>query len=111
MARNQLPILVRKVERWLRRHEIDAGGIGVAVSGGPDSVALLRALLAVRSVRADGTIIVAHLNHQLRGVASDADADSVRDLHAQLAQSHPMLMFRCDVADVAATADAERANV
>src|SRR5262249_2241634 len=35
----------------------------------------------------------------------------VRDLHAQLARSHPKLLFRCEVADVAATAHEERANL
>jgi tRNA(Ile)-lysidine synthase len=43
----------------------------VAVSGGCDSVALLRAILAVRRIGA-GRVCVAHLNHQLR---PDADED------------------------------------
>lgn len=52
----------------------------VAVSGGPDSVALLRAVLACGA----GPLTVAHVNHQLRGEASDADASFVRDLAAEL---------------------------
>ena len=51
----------------------------MAVSGGADSVALLHGLVALRD--ADGTgwkLHVAHLNHGLRGDASDADADFVR---------------------------------
>ena len=47
----------------------------VGVSGGPDSVALLDAL--VKSGRRPH---VCHLNHRLRGPASDADAEFVRDL-------------------------------
>ena len=46
----------------------------VAVSGGADSVALLAAL------RPAGRLVVAHLNHMLRGEESDADERFVRDL-------------------------------
>lgn len=52
----------------------------VAVSGGPDSVALLRALVASGT----GPLTVAHVNHRLRGLASDADELFVRELAAQL---------------------------
>jgi tRNA(Ile)-lysidine synthase len=111
MARNRLPLLVRKVERWLRRHEIGVGGIVVAVSGGPDSVALLRALLAVRPSAPGETLVVAHLNHRLRGAESDADAAFVCDLHQQMARSQSALALRCEAEDVAATAHAEHANL
>lgn len=51
----------------------------VAVSGGADSVALLRSLVEWREADAQGEspseLIVAHLNHGLRGAASDADAN------------------------------------
>lgn len=47
----------------------------VGVSGGPDSVALLDAL-----VQLGYRPHVAHLNHQLRGAESDADAEFVRQL-------------------------------
>jgi len=47
----------------------------VGVSGGPDSVALLDAL-----VRLGCRPHIAHLNHKLRGAASDADAEFVREL-------------------------------
>ena len=50
----------------------------VGVSGGPDSVALLDAL-----VRLGYQPQLAHLNHQLRGAASDADAEFVRQLASQ----------------------------
>ena len=45
----------------------------VAVSGGCDSVALLRAMAAVRTP-GPGRICVAHLNHQLRPSANDDEA-------------------------------------
>jgi len=50
------------------------GGVRVlvAVSGGADSVALLRALARLATA-ATGTLTVAHFNHRLRGAASDED--------------------------------------
>ena len=51
----------------------------VAVSGGADSVALLRGMLELRG-SLNLTLRVAHLNHQLRGADADADADWVRAL-------------------------------
>lgn len=55
----------------------------VAVSGGADSVALLRGLSLVGS-ELGITLRVAHLNHQLRGAESDADAMWVEALSGQL---------------------------
>jgi tRNA(Ile)-lysidine synthase len=65
-----------------------------AVSGGADSVALLRGLLTVRQT-GPGRLIVAHLNHQLRGAESDEDQAFVVELCRQLqvpceAESLPM---------------------
>lgn len=51
----------------------------VAVSGGADSVALLRGLLQLREPL-QLTLRAAHLNHQLRGADADADADWVEAL-------------------------------
>lgn len=66
-------------------HSCDLRGqrILVAVSGGPDSVALWRGLVAL----ADATemqVVVAHLNHQLRGDASEADVAWVTRLAEKL---------------------------
>ncbi len=69
-----LPDLVRRCLGWLD------GGLVVAVSGGPDSVALTRAVVEVHA----GPIVLAHLNHQLRGDDSDADEAFVVSLHASL---------------------------
>lgn len=55
-----------------------------AVSGGPDSVALLRAMVRLRPVVAAGRIVVAHHNHRWRGVESDGDEAFVRKLAASL---------------------------
>ena len=55
-------------------------GMVVAVSGGADSVALLRGLADVFA----GRLVVAHFDHGLRGSESEADAAFVRELAAQL---------------------------
>lgn len=65
----------------------------VAVSGGPDSVALLRALHAVGA----GPLTVAHVNHRLRGTEADADEAFVRELAGALGVG-----FRCQAIEVAA---------
>jgi tRNA(Ile)-lysidine synthase len=48
----------------------------VAVSGGGDSVALLRGLEAIR-LPGEGRLIAAHVNHKLRGADSEADQQFV----------------------------------
>lgn len=55
----------------------------VAVSGGADSVALLRGLLTLQ-ISLGLSLHVAHLNHQLRGDASNADAAWVESLCLQV---------------------------
>jgi tRNA(Ile)-lysidine synthase len=69
-----------------------AGPGVVAVSGGADSVALLRVLHSLGL-----TLTVAHVNHQLRGPESDADEAFVRELGASLC-----VPCRVKVANVAA---------
>jgi tRNA(Ile)-lysidine synthase len=54
----------------------------VAVSGGPDSVALLDALVRLAPEEALH-LVVAHFHHGLRGAEADADAECVRSLAAQ----------------------------
>ena len=55
----------------------------VAVSGGPDSVALLRALAHLHRGNLEN-LVVAHFNHQLRAQEADDDEDFVCSLAAQL---------------------------
>ncbi len=55
----------------------------VALSGGPDSVALLYALLAIQS-EFGLKLYVAHLNHKLRGTESDQDEKFVKKLASRL---------------------------
>lgn len=72
-----------------------------AVSGGADSVALVRGLHAVRSV-GRGRLIVAHFNHQLRGAESNADEAFVVALAHSLGL--PFEVGRGDVQAAAAAA-------
>jgi tRNA(Ile)-lysidine synthase len=79
--------------------------VGVAVSGGIDSVALLRLLLELRAEL--GIVLsVVHFNHKLRGTESDADQEFV----ASLARNHD-LEFHMDSDDVAAQAAEEHESV
>ncbi|HUT32527.1 MAG TPA: tRNA lysidine(34) synthetase TilS [Planctomycetota bacterium] len=67
-----------KVAATIERHGLLGRGdlVVVAVSGGPDSMALLHALIELRGQFAL-RLSVAHLNHLLRGRASDDDAEFV----------------------------------
>ncbi len=76
--------------------------VGVAVSGGPDSVCLLNVLRHFAPLRGV-TLSVVHLNHQLRGSASDEDARFV----AALAQAHG-LPFHCATQSVGPSEDDAR---
>lgn len=67
----------------IRRHELlkDKDEVVVAVSGGADSVALLRALCWIRDGgRTRLWLCVAHLNHMLRGDEAKEDARFVKRL-------------------------------
>ncbi len=55
----------------------------MAVSGGPDSVCMLDILVRLRQ-ELGIELLIAHLNHQLRGAASDDDARYVADLASRL---------------------------
>lgn len=72
--------MLRKVNSYIRAHRLVGPGdtIVVAVSGGADSVALLDVLAGLKSLKL--RLIVAHLNHCLRGAESDGDEASVRKL-------------------------------
>ena len=67
----------------LTRCGVNEACVLIGVSGGADSVALLRGLVELRN-EFSLSLHVAHLNHKLRGAASDADADWVRTLAISL---------------------------
>ena len=75
----KVPEVFEKFIRAIKTHALlDRGDrVVVAVSGGADSVALLSLLLEVRT-QFELDLIVAHLNHNLRGKASDEDEEFVR---------------------------------
>jgi tRNA(Ile)-lysidine synthase len=79
--------------------------VGVGVSGGADSVALLMLVLELRE-KLGIVVSVAHLNHKLRAKASEADEKLV----AGLAAKHG-LAFHVESVDVAARAKREKANL
>jgi len=91
--RNTLPETIRKA---IDRHELAPNGVKVVagVSGGADSVALLRALHQLGI-----PVTVAHLNHQLRGAESDADERFVRELAEEL--NLPVVVKRAAVHEMA----------
>jgi tRNA(Ile)-lysidine synthase len=94
--------LPQTVLAYIKKHRLLTPGdrVGVAVSGGADSVALLRLLLEVR--RELGIVLsVVHFNHQLRGSDSDEDECFV----AALAEQHKLQFHRAsgNVGDHAAT--------
>jgi tRNA(Ile)-lysidine synthase len=72
--------LLDAVRRTAKRYGMDLRGPLVLVSGGPDSVALLRAILSL-----GGEPAVLHVDHGLRAAEeSRGDADFVRELCARL---------------------------
>src|SRR6266849_1151720 len=82
--------LAERVLGHLRRQELLRAGerFGVAVSGGIDSVALLRLLLELRPEL--GIVLsVVNFNHKLRGAESDADQEFV----AGLAREHGLEFY------------------
>ncbi|HLW64622.1 MAG TPA: tRNA lysidine(34) synthetase TilS [Gemmataceae bacterium] len=95
--------LVEQVRRLLERLQVPPSGCVIAVSGGADSVALLRAMIGLRERDENGLLVIAHLNHRLRGDESDADEQFVRDLHHQLLQAGATNLQYCTKSvDVAA---------
>ena len=99
--------LAERVLSLVRRQELLSAGdrVGVAVSGGIDSVALLRLLLELRHEL--GIVLsVVHFNHKLRGGESDSDQEFV----GALAREHD-LEFHVDGEDVAVRAKEEHISV
>ena len=101
------PSLANRLRTSIKKSEMLRAGerVGVGVSGGADSVALLMLLLELRE-KLGIVMSVAHLNHKLRGKASEADEKFVRGLAARHG-----LLFHGENADVAARAKREKANL
>jgi tRNA(Ile)-lysidine synthase len=99
--------LTQRLLAHTRREELLRAGdrVGVAVSGGIDSVALLRLLMELRQEL--GVVLsVVHFNHKLRGAESYADQEFV----AELAREQG-LEFYCASGDVARQAADEHSGL
>jgi tRNA(Ile)-lysidine synthase len=85
-----------RVADFIQEHDLISPGdtVVVGVSGGEDSVCLLH-ILAEWQKRSAITLHVAHLDHQLRGPESDADAEYVSHLASSL--GIPVTVERQDV--------------
>ena len=72
--------LEQRVLDFIRESRMASAGdrVGVAVSGGADSVALLRLLESLRR-ELGVTLLVIHFDHMLRGAESDRDASFVEE--------------------------------
>lgn len=78
-------MMTNQVAAYMRQHEMLAAAqlVGVAVSGGADSVVLLHLLHRLRS-DFGCELKVLHVNHHLRGEESNADEAFVRELAREL---------------------------
>ena len=99
--------LEKRVIQAVRRARMLTPGdrVGVAVSGGADSVALLRLLLNIRG-ELGVILLVVHFEHGLRGVESKFDAEFTEDL----AKAHG-LEFISENADVGSIAATQKWNI
>src|SRR5215475_3263930 len=106
-GRADKPAIVEALRVVLReRFDVAAGErIGLGVSGGADSVALLRLFVELRE-RLCVVPCVVHFNHQLLGRASDSDEKFVAELAARRG-----LEFFVARENIGAKTKRERANV
>lgn len=93
-------VLEQKALCALRQYSLFSQGdrIAVGVSGGADSVALLRFLAALRP-KFGWDLVVCHIHHGLRGAEADRDEHFVRALAEQLGL--PCAVSRIDAAALA----------
>jgi len=85
MKAESQPPLEQQVFDFIRQHHLLSTNekLVVAVSGGADSVCLLHILVGLKE-KLKIKLHLAHLNHQLRGADSEADADYVSGLARKL---------------------------
>jgi len=81
---NRIGVVLERILKTITRYNMFNPGdrVGVAVSGGADSVFLLHALFEL-APRWDLKLCVLHLDHGLRGEESEGDARFVRELAAR----------------------------
>jgi len=102
-----MQLLEQRVFAYIREMRLLRPGdrVGVAVSGGADSVALLRLLIDARE-KLGIQLRVVHFDHRLRGAESDGDAEFVANL-----AGHFAVPFVIEREDVAAAAKRNKWNV
>jgi tRNA(Ile)-lysidine synthase len=99
--------VIERVRTYINRHHLLHAGdrVAVAVSGGADSVALLRILLELRSEL--GLVLsVAHFHHGIRGAEADQDQEFVRELAGKFD-----LEFHLGTGDAPAHAQREKSSL
>ncbi len=101
--------LLEHVAQVLKRQRLTGQPGVIAISGGPDSVALAHLCAHLWRDHRIGPVTLAHLNHQLRGADSDADEVFVRQMPA--AWNMPDLGCRTQRLDVAQLARERGANL
>jgi tRNA(Ile)-lysidine synthase len=107
-----LPPLLEEIARFLAGVGAGAHGMVLSVSGGPDSMALACGLLKLRPWDCGGPLVIAHLNHGLRGPESEADEEFVRRFSAaKRAAGVRLVEFSCQRIDVAARARESGGNL
>ena len=98
--------MLNRVAEFIARHRMFRAGqrVGVAVSGGADSIFLLHALRELGL-----PLSVIHIEHGIRGAASIADAEFVRQLASALAL--PFHIRRADVPAIEGNLEEAARNV
>jgi tRNA(Ile)-lysidine synthase len=104
--------LQQRVLAAIRRHRMLQPGdvAGIAVSGGADSVGLLRIMQELRA-KLGVRLLVVHFNHQLRGAESDGDERFVAELVAAESAKKQNIEFAVGTEDVAAWARQQGCNL
>lgn len=99
--------MIEQVHKYVREQRLLQPGdrVAVAVSGGADSVALLRVLLELRE-NLGIVLSVAHFHHGIRGAEADADQQFVRSLAEAFT-----LDFYTSAADVPAYAGSHKLSL
>src|SRR5271165_2206636 len=102
--------MLDRIAQFIARHRMFEAGqrVGVAVSGGADSVFLLHALREL-APRWDLLLSVIHVEHGIRGAASLADAEFAGHLAADLAL--PFHLRRADVPAIDGNLEQDARNV
>lgn len=103
-----LPSLADRAAGYIKQHGLifPKDRILAAVSGGPDSVALLDILNGLKDDLRIERITVVHFDHRLRGEESDADREFAGNLALQAG-----LDFRCGTADVRSFAKENKISI